>query len=323
MPADGERDGIRFLVVFACLVVLVECVAGAIIPRQLGRHEVDRRTADVAKTVNPPRVVFLSDSVSYEALGGADESVGVLDLSSNQVIGVPGNLFMLQRLLDSLGPDSAEIQRVVYAITPYSLDENVDATKYMAAYFTSVFQEPREIELIQDVLGREDLASGMREGRRFRWLEPPLAKRSGVVRDPLGLVLRDIKVRQRRGGGIPQELTQQAQDFIDRYAARTKVNASQATALFLPRLAQLCAERGIDLRVVTAPTAPSVSAAWADNGFAEDFDRFRSDILDANPGMSWIHPCPYSPPSDAAFYDGSHLVQDAKDEWGQVLQTLL
>jgi hypothetical protein len=279
--------------------------------------------AQIARTDQAPKAVLLSDSVSYEVLAGAQATEGTLDLSSNQTIGVAGIYFMLLRLLDHLGDDAKGIERVIYVVSPKALDENLDSKKYVSTYFTSVFTRPQEIKGIQQALGRTDLVKAMSQARMRSRLELPSSQRQGVIRDPLGSMLREAKRKLKRASGIPKAVNSESQRVINERSANEAFVSSTVSEVYLTLLAELCAEREIELLLMSPPIAPSIQSARASSGYEDQFAIFRSQYLSAQPALRWVHPCPYDLLGDAAFYDGVHLEQGAKDVWGQALAKLL
>jgi hypothetical protein len=318
-----ERKAMGFVTLLALGIVVVELWTAGALPVKRGRHEVDRRVAQIARTHQAPKTVLLSDSVSYEALAGAQAPAGTLDLSSNQTIGVAGNYFMLRRLLDRLGADAKGIERVVYAVSPKALDENLQSKLFLPTYFTSVFTRPEEIEGMQQALGRTDLVEAMSQARKRALVELPLSQRQGVIRDPLGSLLREVKRKLKRNSASPVVPNPDAQKVIGQRSANDAFAPSPASEVYLKLLAELCAQREIELILVSPPIAPSIQSARESNGYEDQFSLYRTKHLSAQSGLRWIHPCPYVPPGDGAFYDGVHLEQGAKDAWGQTLAKLL
>jgi hypothetical protein len=312
-----------FLILLALGIVVVELLTAGTVPVQRGRHEVDRRVAQIARTHQAPQTVLLSDSVSYEALAGAQAPAGTLDLSSNQTIGVAGNYFMLLRLLDRLGADAKGIERVVYAVSPKALDENLESKLFLTTYFTSVFNRPEEIKGMRQALGRTDLVEAMSQARKRSLVELPLSQRQGLIRDPLGSFLREVKRKLKRDSASPMVANPESQKVLGQRSADDDFTPSPASEVYLKLLIELCAERSIDLVLVSPPIAPSIQSARESNGYEDQFTLYRTKHLSGQPDLRWIHPCPYQPPGDGAFYDGVHLDQGVKDAWGQTLAKLL
>lgn len=289
------------------------------VPTQLGRHEVDRRVADVERASAAPRTVLLSDSISYEALNGIDIPEGSLDLSSNQTIGVAGNYFLVKRLLENNPGEVRGLERIVYALSPSSLSINLDNLKWLETYFLTVFLRPEESRSIAQVLGRNDLTDAMDAARwRSRW-EVPSSRRAGLVRDPLGTFLRAQKSKLQGAAPAPTSLSSRAKKKIDDHCRETTFERSQVTDSYLPLLADLCLEEGIELILITAPVAPSILSAWESNGYWEQYLAYTQDFASTHGAVRWIVPCPLSFESDLLFYDGSHLEQASKGRWGRAL----
>ncbi len=318
-PSGAEAKAKRFLLCLAVGVLSVEAVIGGWVPVQKGRHEVDRRVAEIERIAQVPPTVFLSDSISYEVLMGVGLPEDVLDLSSNQTIGVAGNYFLLRRLLERA---PGQVERVVYAFSPLSLSANLDSKNYLKAYFETVFLRADEIDDIEHRLGRKELSRAMEKARLRALVEPPSSNRAGVIRDPLGVSLRDWKRTLRRGGPVSEAVTPLAQTKISEQAG-LRFRTSAVTDTFLPALADLCAAHGIELVLVTAPVAPSIDQAWRENGFWEEYETYLGEFEAGRGAVTWIHPCPFRPDADGSFYDGVHLEELSKGAWGRALLEIL
>lgn len=317
--SDAAR---RFLAILALGIVAVELAALLVLPVERGRHEVDRRTAQIDTVERIPDSVLLSDSVSYGALDGLEVPASVLDLSSNQAIGVAGNAFFVRRLFERLearDPGSARGVRVVYALSPVSFESNLDSARFLEPYFTSVFVRPSEIEAIEEHLDRPEIAELQRRDAARRVTYPPTYLRRGVVQTPIALALRALDRERRANLPVPSEPTPAAREEIATRGAYVSFDPSEVSRAFLPVLADVCGEYGATLRIVHAPVPPSIHAAWERTGYAEDYASWLEGIASDRPHVELVAAPPASIGVDAAFYDGVHLLPGPRLAWGRAL----
>lgn len=306
-----------------CLLVC-ELALGLALPVHRGRHEVDTRVAQIASLEGAPRAVLLADSLSFGALVGEEDGrplVGedVLDLASNQSIGVAGNAFLLRRLLEAT---PAAPERVVYASYPHSFRSNLDSERFLEPYFTSVFTAPEEIADVERLLDRPDLDAALRSAGGLGGLYPPSHTRRGWLLDRVSAGLRSAQ-RALLGGRSAPKAGEAARQKIAERAALPGFEASEVTRAFLPELIARCEERGIELVLVTAPLPPSLKSAWEASGYWEQYEAWRADLAAAHPETVRVLPCPWTPSSDDEFYDGVHVVPSTRIAWGRALAGLL
>ncbi len=331
--SSEARRARSFLVTSLALTAAIEATFGILADENRGRHEVDDRVHAVAALDTPPRTVLLADSVSYGVLDGVTLPDDVLDLSNNQSIGAAGNYFLLRRLVHVLerrgAPDPAF---VVVAMNPVSWASDLDSERFLAPYFTSVFRRPDEIESVARSLDRPELTVAMRHSAFATAVQVPSLLRRGLVQTPVRDGLRELKrtlsapgteaVDEAPGGAaLWSEI---ARDKISARALLREFSAPAVTAAYLPQIAALCRERGTRLVLLPAPVPPSVLEAWQANGYWASYLEHMSRLTGGEPDVVVVSRCPYTPPSDAAFYDGVHLVQSAKNAWADALaRTLL
>ena len=325
--SEATRSSVRFLVCLAVLVTVTEAAFGALFPVHLGRHEVDDCAYLVATARSPIRTVLLSDSVSYGVLRSLEIPDDLLDLTSNQAIGIAGNTFLVQRLferLDDLG--AAMPERIILAFNPASFESNLDSERFLDSYFASVFHRPNEIEDVQESLNRPDIVRLQRRDAFAHGFELPSYLRRGHLHRPLREGLRSLKRWLQRSSGTTREAPGGA--AVWRETARRKIEErsklrfqpSEVSEVYLPKLARLCDRRGVELLIVTAPVAPTILEAWRRSGFLDAYRAWLRAIAERFPALRILDPCPWVPASDALFYDGVHLTEEGKEGWGRALR---
>lgn len=137
---------IYFTIAVITIFVLLEFLSyGA---KDRFRHMVDYK---VHLTQTPTKeykdTLFLSDSVTYEAMGKYKLNDNIMDLTSNQAISLAGNYFMLERYLET-----HKAPKKVYLFFIYDLFFNQLNSPYLYLYFTTVFtknQEKDELKYVQ------------------------------------------------------------------------------------------------------------------------------------------------------------------------------
>lgn len=301
------------------LWLVVELVLAASLPTHLGRHEVDDRVAAIEQVGTCPEVVLLSDSVTYGALDTIGwKSPEVLDLSTNQAIGVPGNVFLLRRLgarLDSR-KRYPEVQRVVYVVRPTSLSHDPSRGRFVDSYFTSVFNRPREVRSMRLEFEDSELADAMESAADAQRFEPPSLRRRGHLLRPLSLWLRSLGQELDSGAPLPP-LTASAREQLAQESAWTEPRFSEATRRGLPLLAAEARALGAELEIRFAPVAPSLAAAWSENGYGSAVvEELRSLLGDS--ARVYARPL-YEARADEVFSDGSHLAIDPRREYAEEL----
>jgi len=318
----------RFLALLALFVLVAEVAFAALLPVHRGRHEGDARLASLESLSEIPRVALISDSVCYGVLDGVEAPADVLDLTSNQAISTAGNAFLLRRLFEAGerlrgAGEAGRVEEVVYLLSPTSYAANVDWANFVAPYFTDLFLDPADVAELEERVERPELPRAMEANRRTLALHPPSYVRRGAVHDPLVGLLRSLKRRLYADRPPATELPPGARALLDERAALETFEPSEITRAFLPRLAELCAEHGARLHLGRPPIAPSLIAAWRESGYWESYRAWVADFAEEHEGVSAAFDLPWTPPGDTAFYDGVHLDQAPKLEWGEALARML
>ncbi len=317
----------RFAGLALALAAAAEAAFGLLAEESRGRHEVDDCAHAVVAFRTAPRTVLVADSVSYGVLDAVALPDDVLDLSNNQTIATAGNCFLLERLAKELERRGAEgPDFVVIAMNPVSWDSDLDSARFLEPYFVTVFDRPEEIASVERLLGRPALVTAMRRARLENAVQLPSHLRRGLLEAPLRDGLRELKRRGQEllGGGVSEApgggalWAEAARAKIAERAALATFVPSPVTAAYLPEIAALCAERGARLVLMPAPLPPTVLAAWRANGFWDGYLASLARFTAGHPAVV-LPECPYLAPSDAAFYDGVHLIQSAKNAWAEVL----
>ncbi len=320
-----EHGAARFFASLVVCVLLVEVAFGWLLPRNPGRHEVDRRVARIAKETRASRNVLLSDSVSYGVLDGIELPDDVLDLSTNQAISVAGNAFLVERLFERLDAlaISPPVDTVLYVVGPTGLEVALDSKRFNEPYFTSVFTRAAEIAAVDERLDRPDLVRAMRVARTRARFEFPSYARRGVLIEPLTNALRGLKRGLYGAAAMPTTPTARARELIEERSQRAVFEPSSVTRAFLPVLAAECERRGVRLVLAPPPVAPTLLAAWKRTGMWDGYVGFLADVARPHALVRVAPSCPVAFDTDAAFYDGVHLEQAAKSTWGEALAALL
>ncbi|HIG10422.1 MAG: hypothetical protein ABGY71_02570 [bacterium] len=312
--SSKSGGGLRFVLLLALLVGAAELAAWALLPINQGRHEADQRLQDVAAAGAQTRVVLLSDSVSYAALELAPAVAGVLDLSTNRAISAAGNCFLIERVLD----EAPNIERVVLIVGPHTWTEDLRG-KLASVYFTRLFMRPEEMAQVERLLERPDLVRDMAEAQCRQAFLPPSYLRRGALLRPLSSALRDLGQKLRAEQPPPTEPTTQAQAFYDERRAWKHFDPSPVTRAFLPRLAQVCSQRGVRLELLPCPLAPQLVSAWKAGGLWAGYTAWMGALAEQHTTTSFIEACPWPDARDSDFYDGSHLAPAPKTIWGAAL----
>jgi len=295
-----------------------ELAAWALLPPNLGRHEVDERIEQTLRPAQDVRVVLLSDSVSYGALDLVPSQAGVLDLSTNNAVSAAGNHFLIARLLER-APD---LERVVYVASPVAWIGDLRG-KLTSTYFTSVFTRPAEAEQVERLLGRSDLASAMRAAGRREWCLPPSYLRRGALARPLVETTRALGQDLREDRPVSSQPLPAALALYRERGAWRHFTASDTSRVFLERLGELCAERGVQLELLPSPLAPRLLESWRATGYWEEYLAWMRSLAGAHPTTTFVEECPWEAPSDGAFYDGDHLHAGPKKSWAEALAAYL
>ncbi|QDU68005.1 hypothetical protein [Engelhardtia mirabilis] len=318
-PPERAAKARAALVIAAVLAVVVELLLALALPEHRGRHELDARVAQVQGARIAPRVVLLSDSVSYDVLWPVPD--GVLDLSSNQSVSTAGNAFLVQRLADTLARRGVGggVERVVYVLSPASFEADLRSERFLELYFTSIFNRPAERHAVSERLGRPELVAELETQARRRWLYPPSYLRRGYLLRPLAEAMRELDRRLRGSGQLPSAAPAATLQRIDKDTALDHLMVSEVTADFLPLLAEAAGRLGARVEVRLAPVPPTTRAAWQANGALPDLERELEALCAPVDGLTYGGPIPYEPPGDRAFYDGSHLHPVARRAYGEAL----
>ncbi|MEM7311296.1 MAG: hypothetical protein AAF682_31810 [Planctomycetota bacterium] len=323
MPAHDARSASpttarRFLALLAGAVVALELVFGFALPVDRGRHEVDRLARETALGAPAGDVVLLADSVCYAVLDpDRARDAGLVDLASNQSVGVAGNVFLLERLREAR-PEP--LRAVVYIASPRSLREGLHNYAHLGPYFTSVFLRDREIADVEARLDRSDLVEAMRAERSSARRRIPSNQRAGWVLHPMSRWLRSAKQRleRSRGNTLPP-LTRSAQELLAELSALDSFDPPVETVRYLERLAEVTAEAGAVLVLCPPPLAPTLRAAWGKSGLAAEYEAWMGAFAGRHDHVLFEPSSRYLPSDDRLFTDGVHLTPSGKREWEQIL----
>lgn len=254
-------------------------------------------------------IVLLSDSVTYGALALLEDSSGVSDLTSNQAMGVAGNYFLLRRRIASGAP----LKQVVYIIHPRSyVIDHKQFPDLNESYFTTVFDAEDEIQDVETLLGRPDLAQQMIDSRDSRAAGIPSQNRRGVVQEPLILALRGLKVRLRGDFVQPG-----AQDRIREYAEIRSFTLSEPSRIFMDRMIQLTQQHNIRLKLFPPPLPQTVLNTWKISGYWEQYIGYMTKLAGRWPHVEFTEDTGFQTTKDQHFTDGLHLTATVRRQWGQ------
>lgn len=305
----------QFAIGFALFVLAFELVIGSTLPKNLGRHEVDRCVARLQTNEGTAETLLLSDSVSYGVLG-PEGAPDVVDCTSNQAIGVVGNYFLVRRWLEARRKAGrAGAGMVLYVAHPTAFEVNLQDERFLQSYFLSVFNERDEIANVDESLQRPELVRRMRMEHYNARLSPPSYLRSGNVTDPLWDQLR--KGRDRfapQAFHVPESVAPGVRAEIERLSAHESIRPSKESKVYAAKLAELAEHEGFRLILVRAPLAPTVRSEWSRRGVLRDYDHLLGGLTKSHPRVSF-ETSPYQPDDDRYFRDAMHLQLGAMPEY--------
>lgn len=137
---------VRLPVAILAFGLAIEAAAALLSGVTLHRHNVDDLASAVMHDTRPYRTVLLGDSVTHMVatqfrIGDADE---VADLTTHAYAGLPSELFLLKRYLES----GHRPRHVVLAVSRHLFTEPMDNATF-SYYITSVFKLPNERAFLQ------------------------------------------------------------------------------------------------------------------------------------------------------------------------------
>jgi hypothetical protein len=253
---------VRFPLAVVAVGVACQLLAMALTHLPLRRNRIDELALAVLNDHQPHRVLLLGDSIIRNATlqFGVGTLPEVLNLSTQQYVGLPGDLFLLQRYLENHPPP----QHVVVAAAPddYHVMVNQQTAHY---YMWHTFSRPNEHALLKtympDIDSREWYPAAMDIQERI--LEPliTLAKRAPSHFDP------PPPLPDPNAPVEPDSRTQTSNDTEDqRLAAPADLSLEPLFGASIAGMCRLSRQYGFVLDVVWAPMPARVEKGRVESG---------------------------------------------------------